>query len=175
MRSLPTFLFARVHSWNDYVYEQSSKMSTQQLQSRDNLIFTTINVAILGPSIVLLFDLIICNWTRFLLVSNIRNRLPLLSRPSLAIVASLPPISTLFIFYFQRRTGEKIYFFNSCPVDQRTFHFCTIQREERIQSVEWISENRVVVSSRICEIQIWEIDESTGTVQEVQKLEPHGV
>ena len=141
-------------------------MSTQQLQSRDNLIFTTINVAILGPSVVLLFDLIICNRTRFLLVSNIRNR----RFPS-------PNFNLIFRFFVNFQIGEKkkVYFFNSCPVDQRTFHFCTIRREEKLEfeSVEWISENRVAAATLENGIEIWEIDKSTATAQEVQKLKPN--
>ncbi|XP_046634536.1 uncharacterized protein LOC124313770 [Daphnia pulicaria] len=69
-----------------------------------------------------------------------------------------------------------IFFFNSCPVEQRPFHFFTIECEKWITSVQWISENRVALGFQDGEgIEIWEIDESTTSAKIVKRLEHKGV
>ncbi|XP_046461319.1 uncharacterized protein LOC124207753 isoform X2 [Daphnia pulex] len=62
----------------------------------------------------------------------------------------------------------EVSFFNSCPVDQRSFHFCTIEYEDPILSFEWISENRVAIGLNEG-IEIWEIDESTNFAKKLDK------
>jgi WD40 repeat protein len=66
----------------------------------------------------------------------------------------------------------KVFLFNSCPVDQRPFHFHTIEILKRVDSVKWISENRVALGiSKDGGIQIWEIDESTKSTEIVQRFQ----
>ncbi|XP_046460961.1 F-box-like/WD repeat-containing protein TBL1XR1 [Daphnia pulex] len=68
--------------------------------------------------------------------------------------------------------GTKVFFFNSCPVDQRPFHFCTIEYEKIITSFQWISANRVALGLRgDRRIEIWEIDESMTSAKIVKRLE----
>jgi hypothetical protein len=78
--------------------------------------------------------------------------------------------------------GLFVFFFNSCPDDQRPFHFCTIACENQIESVQWISENRV--SLRVAldlfedeggRIEIWEIDESRNSAQIVKRFQHEDV
>jgi hypothetical protein len=65
--------------------------------------------------------------------------------------------------------------FNSRPVDQRQFHFYTIDREQGIRSVQWISENRVALGLVEEGIEIWEIDESATSATLVKGLKHESV
>ncbi|XP_046460919.1 uncharacterized protein LOC124207482 isoform X1 [Daphnia pulex] len=72
--------------------------------------------------------------------------------------------------------GTKVFFFNSCPVNQRSFHFCTIECEKMIKSVQWISANRVALGLwKYGGIEIWEIDESTRSEKFVKRLKHESV
>ncbi|XP_046633450.1 calcium/calmodulin-dependent protein kinase type II delta chain-like [Daphnia pulicaria] len=70
---------------------------------------------------------------------------------------------------------HKLFFFNSCPVEQRPFHFYTIESDAT--SVQWISANRVALGLRKFKknFEIWEIDESTTSAKIVKRLEHEGV
>jgi hypothetical protein len=71
--------------------------------------------------------------------------------------------------------SKKVFLFNSRPVDQRQFHFYTIERGNGIRSVQWISENRVALGLVDEGIEIWEINESATSAKIVKRFKHEGV
>jgi hypothetical protein len=71
--------------------------------------------------------------------------------------------------------SKKVFFFNSRPVDQRQFHFYTIERGNGIRSVQWISENRVALGLVDEGIEIWEIDGTATSAKIVKRFKHESV
>jgi WD40 repeat protein len=80
------------------------------------------------------------------------------------------PIYIAYVCFLQIYE-KKVFFLNSSPFDKKTFLFYKIEREERIGSVKWISENKVALGLKDGGIEIWQIDESMSTAKIIKRLE----